>query len=144
MNTQQVENSHNEFNIITLSQKVIEIETMLTKLADVSKQLLEVNLKMVGKSQITKEAYKVSEVASLTGMSKSVIRQKINDGEILKMASSTVGLILIPKSEVERLTLYKNSVTEKTKENDKILKAISENKIVGLSLSRNKIKKVQK
>jgi excisionase family DNA binding protein len=131
-------------DLAPLSSRIKELETLFSRLADINKQMIEQQLQIVSPKKLSKEAYKVSEVASLTGMSKSVIRQKINSGEISKMASSTIGLMLIPKSEVERLTECKNSTSTSREENDKILKALSENKIMGISLSKKRIKKIQK
>ena len=59
------------------------------------------------------------------------------------MASSTIGLMLIPKSEVERLTLSKTTVSIRNQENDLVLKAITDNQIVGISLSKKRSFKVQ-
>lgn len=128
-------------DLAPLSSRINELELLFARLTDINKQIIEQQLQIVSPQKLSKDAYKVSEVSKLTGMSKSVIRQKINSGEISKMASSTIGLILIPKFEVERLTLCKNSVSIRKQENDMVLKALSENQIVGISLSKKRMLK---
>jgi hypothetical protein len=130
-------------DLAPLSSRIQELELLFARLTDINKQIIEQQLQIVSPKKLSKEAYKVSEVSKLTGMSKSVIRQKINSGEISKMASSTIGLMLIPKSEVERLTLSKTTVSIRNQENDLVLKAITDNQIVGISLSKKRSFKVQ-
>ncbi len=129
-------------DLAPLSCRIKELELLFSRLADINKQLIEQQLQIVGPTKLTKDAYKVSEVSKLTGLSKSVIRQKVYAGEILKMSSSTAGLILIPRTEVERLTIIQNTITEKENEERNILTSISKNEISGITISKRKLKKL--
>ncbi|MEY5049909.1 MAG: hypothetical protein RLZZ175_3268 [Bacteroidota bacterium] len=61
----------------------------------------------------------------------------------MKLEASSVGVTLIPRTEVERLLNFKDIKTEKYTNDKMIFEAITKQEIVGISLSKKKIKKMQ-
>ena len=128
-------------DLATLSSRINEIEALFWRLTNVNKQLLEQSLQIAGNPKLMKESYKIAEVVKLTGLSRTTIRSKVVNGEILKLEASSVGMTLIPRSEVERLMNFKNIKAEKADNDQKIFDAIASQQIVGISMSRTKVKK---
>ena len=129
-------------DISPLNNRINEIESLLWRLAEVNKHLLEMNLKKAGMPQLSKENYKVTEVSKLVGLSRTTLRAMINDGVIMKSKASTIGLILIPKSEIERLLEGKNLKVEKLNREQQLLDAIAKGEVAGLSMSRTRKKSI--
>ncbi|MEY3451768.1 MAG: hypothetical protein RL711_1594 [Bacteroidota bacterium] len=128
-------------DLAPLSSRINEIEALFWRLTNVNKQLLEQSLQIAGNPKLVKESYKIAEVVKLTGLSRTTIRSKVVNGEILKLEASSVGMTLIPRSEVERLMNFKNIKAEKADNDQKIFDAIASQQIVGISMSRTKVKK---
>ena len=125
-------------DINPLMVRINELESLIWRLASVSKHILENGLNSAESPKLTKEAYKISEVRTLTGLSKSTIRNKVLSGEILKLEASSVGVVLIPKSEVERLRELKNAVIEKEAADQKLFEEIANKQIDGISKSKKR------
>jgi hypothetical protein len=123
-------------NILSLCEKMNELETMVFRLVDVNRKILDVNIKTEEKNKLSKDTYKISEVSKLTGLSKSTLRNKVNSGEISIIASSSVGVTFIPKSEVERLVEFINIKPLKPLTKEEKLEALAQGEVDGLSLSR--------
>jgi hypothetical protein len=128
-------------DFLPLSMRVNELENLLIRLTDVNRQLLNLNLQVNGNAKLTKEAYRVSEINALTGMSKSAIRARVLNGNISTSAASSIGLILIPKSEVEKLLEIKNTKLDKFNSDQEILKAIKQGEVKGISIARKRNRK---
>ncbi len=128
-------------DLAPLSSRIKELESLFGRLADINKQLIEQQLQMVSNPKLTKESYKIAEVVKLTGLSRSTIRLKVVNGEIMKLAASSVGVTLIPRTEVERLLNFKDIKIEKVTHDKMIFEAISKQQIVGISMSKTKAKK---
>lgn len=128
-------------DLAPLSSRINEIEALFWRLTNVNKQLLEQSLQIAGNPKLVKESYKIAEVVKLTGLSRTTIRSKVVNGEILKLEASSVGMTLIPRSEVERLMNFKDIKAEKSDNDQKIFDAIASQQIVGISMSRTKVKK---
>ena len=128
-------------DLAPLSSRINEIEALFWRLTNVNKQLLEQSLQIAGNPKLVKESYKIAEVVKLTGLSRTTIRSKVVNGEILKLEASSVGMTLIPRSEVERLMNFKDIKAEKVNNDQKIFDAIASQQIVGISMSRTKVKK---
>ena len=128
-------------DLAPLSSRINEIEALFWRLTNVNKQLLEQSLQIAGNPKLVKESYKIAEVVKLTGLSRTTIRSKVVNGEILKLEASSVGMTLIPRSEVERLMNFKDIKAEKADNDQKIFDAIASQQIVGISMSRTKVKK---
>lgn len=124
-----------------LSGRIKELESLFWRLMSINKQLLEQSLQEVGNPKLTKETYKIAEVIKLTGLSRTTIRRKVIEGEIMKIGASSVGVTLIPRSEVERMLDCKNIKVEKSDNDQKIVAAIASQQIVGISISRTRAKK---
>lgn len=130
-------------DLAPLSSRIKELESLFSRLADINKQLIEQQLQMVSNPKLTKESYKIAEVVKLTGLSRSTIRSKVVNGDIMKLEASSVGVTLIPRTEVERLLNFKDIKAEKNTNDKMIFEAITKQEIVGISLSKKKIKKMQ-
>jgi hypothetical protein len=128
-------------DLAPLSSRINELEALFWRLTNVNKQLLEQSLQVAGNPKLVKESYKIAEVVKLTGLSRTTIRSKVVNGEILKLEASSVGMTLIPRSEVERLMNFKDIKAEKVTNDQKIFDAIASQQIVGISMSRTKVKK---
>jgi len=128
-------------DLAPLSSRINELEALFWRLTNVNKQLLEQSLQVAGNPKLVKESYKIAEVVKLTGLSRTTIRSKVVNGEILKLEASSVGMTLIPRSEVERLMNFKDIKAEKADNDKKIFDAIASQQIVGISMSRTKVKK---
>ena len=128
-------------DLAPLSSRINELEALFWRLTNVNKQLLEQSLQVAGNPKLVKESYKIAEVVKLTGLSRTTIRSKVVNGEILKLEASSVGMTLIPRSEVERLMNFKDIKAEKVNNDQKIFDAIASQQIVGISMSRTKVKK---
>lgn len=128
-------------DLAPLSSRINELEALFWRLTNVNKQLLEQSLQIAGNPKLVKESYKIAEVVKLTGLSRTTIRSKVVNGEILKLEASSVGMTLIPRSEVERLMNFKDIKAEKADNDQKIFDAIATKQIVGISMSRSKVKK---
>jgi len=128
-------------DLARLSSRINELEALFWRLTNVNKQLLEQSLQVAGNPKLVKESYKIAEVVKLTGLSRTTIRSKVVNGEILKLEASSVGMTLIPRSEVERLMNFKDMKAEKADNDQKIFDAIASQQIVGISMSRTKAKK---
>ena len=128
-------------DLAPLSSRINELEALFWRLTNVNKQLLEQSLQVAGNPKLVKESYKIAEVVKLTGLSRTTIRSKVVNGEILKLEASSVGMTLIPRSEVERLMNFKDIKAEKVTNDQKIFDAIASQQIIGISMSRTKVKK---
>ena len=123
-------------DLAPLSSRIKELESLFGRLADINKQLIEQQLQIASNP-------KIAEVVKLTGLSRSTIRSKVVNGDIMKLEASSVGVTLIPRTEVERLLNFKDIKTEKNTNDKMIFEAITKQEIVGISLSKKKIKKMQ-
>ena len=128
-------------DLTPLTNRIKELESLFGRLADINKQMIEQQLQITSNSKLTKESYKITEVKNLTGLSRTTIRSKILNGDIKELEASSVGVTLIPRSEVERLLKIKDIKGEKLNYDQKIFKAVANQHIEGVSMSRNLAKK---